>query len=418
MARTLTPQDAHVIMGELVKQATGQKVLTSVDSSNFVSVGEKVLATGTENVINSLSVVLGRTFMAVRPYNAKLKIINTLNSAMFTNRIRKISVYNKLPKADGYFNTDLFTNLKNGYTNGQNTQADPKSTKSQWEQNQPIVSERNFCGTSVWDDCLTIYENQLKIAFQNEEEFTRFMNGIMTEKMNDIEMQKEAFNRLCMLNEICMVYDMSANMKGSVVNLTKEFNTKYGTTHTSEELRTTYLKDFLAFMVSTIKNTSDFMTEKSVNYHWTDDKTVDGETYVLTRQTPKDRQKLLMYQPLFTEATAMVLPEIFNDKYLKIENYEGVNYWQSIETKASVKGTPAIVDTTTGAQKAGTAVELDYVVGLLYDTDAMMIDYQLERSASTPVEARKGYRNIWWTFAKNIINDPTENAVLFIMKDE
>ena len=70
MARTLTPQDAHVIMGELVKQATGQKTLTTIDSSNFVSVGEKVLSTGTENVINSLSVVLGRTFMAVRPYNA------------------------------------------------------------------------------------------------------------------------------------------------------------------------------------------------------------------------------------------------------------------------------------------------------------------------------------------------------------
>ena len=72
MARTLTPQDCHVLMNLLVKEATGQNSeIQEVDASNFVSVGEMVLATGTENVLNSLSLVLGRTFMAVRPYKSK-----------------------------------------------------------------------------------------------------------------------------------------------------------------------------------------------------------------------------------------------------------------------------------------------------------------------------------------------------------
>ena len=56
-------------------------------------------------------------------------------------------------------------------------------------------------------------------------------------------------------------------------------------------------------------------------------------------------------------------------------------------------------------------------VGMLYDVDALMIDYQLERSATTPLEARKGYRNLWWTFSKNAINDFTENAIIYIMAD-
>ena len=46
-----------------------------------------------------------------------------------------------------------------------------------------------------------------------------------------------------------------------------------------------------------------------------------------------------------------------------------------------------------------------------------MIDYQLDKALTTPVEARKGYRNIWYTFAKNSINDFTEKGILFIMKD-
>lgn len=56
-------------------------------------------------------------------------------------------------------------------------------------------------------------------------------------------------------------------------------------------------------------------------------------------------------------------------------------------------------------------------MGILYDVDAMMTDYQLEGALSTPVEARKRYRNIWWTFARNGINDFTENAIIYYMAD-
>ena len=52
---------------------------------------------------------------------------------------------------------------------------------------------------------------------------------------------------------------------------------------------------------------------------------------------------------------------------------------------------------------------------MLFDEDALMVDYQLEASNTTPLEARKRYRNIWWTFSKNSINDFTENAVIFLL---
>ena len=78
--------------------------------------------------------------------------------------------------------------------------------------------------------------------------------------------------------------------------------------------------------------------------------------------------------------------------------------------------TPSIPDTSDPtAQIAGSNVALDNVLGVLYDEDAMMIDYQLDESYSTPVEARKRYRNIWWHFRKNAINDFTENGILLYM---
>ena len=121
MPRVLTPQDVHSLMNLLVKEATGQdSTIQVVDSSSFVSAGEQILATGTENVLNSLSLVLGRTFMAVRPYKAKLAIINALNTDLYTSRMRKISFYSRQALASGDFNTQLYTNLAAGYDNGEN----------------------------------------------------------------------------------------------------------------------------------------------------------------------------------------------------------------------------------------------------------------------------------------------------------
>lgn len=418
MARTLTPKDGAAIMNLLYKQATGLSDIATVDASNFVSVGEKVLATGTENVINSLTLVIGRTLVASRPYEAKLKMMQAINSGMYSNRIRKISYYSKGAKNSGAFNTDLFTNLKSGYTNGQNTQADPHSTKSMWEINLPVVSELNFGGSTVYDHCITVPEEQLKSAFRSVEDFTAFANGFITEHENDIQSVKEAFNRLALINKIASVYDMSAVMEGSVINLTSAFNTKFGTSYTSAELRTTYLKEFLAFFVSQFKLVSDFMTERSNKYHWSIPKTVDGEQLEILRHTPKSAQRAYLYEPLFVEAQANVLPEIFNTNYLDLKtSYEPVTYWQSIEDRAAIKCTPAVTDTSTGLQKAGTAVDLPYVVGMITDVDGLMTDFQLERVASSPLEARKLYRNTWLHIAKNIISDNSENCVIFIMKD-
>ena len=421
MARTLTPQDAYALVNAMVKAQTGQdNSLQAVDTSSFVSVGEQLLASGTENVLNTLGLVLGRTMVAVRPYKAKLNIMNAVNSGMYANRIRKISYYSRAAKPSGAFNTQLFTNLAMGKDNEENPSGGtPTATKSQWEQNAPVPLEMNFGGSSTWQDSTTVYEEQLKAAFRDEASFNRFVSGIMTEKGNDIESEKEAFNRAVLLNFIGEIVNFY-NAGCTVCNLTYEFNQKFGTSYTSAQLRTTYLKDFTAFMVATVKGYMAKLQIRQVGNHWSPAKTVGADSYVLMRHTPLDRQRLIMYAPLFRDVEAMVLPEIFNTEYLDIgKQYEGVEFWQDLNAGAAVSLTPAIPNKTTPAsgQIQGSAVALDYVVGLLYDEDALMVDYQLDAAYSTPIEARKLYRNLWWTFAKNLIADITENAILFIMKD-
>ena len=419
MARSLTPQDCHVIMNSLVQEATGQQAsIVATDTSSFVAAGETVLNTGVENTLNALSIVLGRTFMAVRPYQAKLNIINALNSGLYNTRLRKISFYAREAEASGDWNTQLFSeNLMTGADNGQGSQTPPRATKSMWVQNQPVPLELNFAGQSVWEESTTVYEDQLKVAFSNESEFGQFVGGIMTEKGNDIESQKEAFNRMTLLNFMAGVIDL--NQSGSVRHLLTEFNARYnpgGTPWTRADVLSTHFKEFCSFFVAEFKKASDKLTYRQKSFHWSPTKVIGGVSYSLLRHTPKNKQRAILFQPLFTEAEALVMPEIFNPQYLSLENYEGVQYWQNINAPESISITPAIPDTTNPAsQVAGSAVAEDYVVGMLYDEDALMIDYQLEAANTTPLEARKRYRNIWWTFSKNAINDFTENAIIFLL---
>ena len=414
MARTLTPKDCYALINAISAEITGQQsTLQAVDTSSFISVGENILASGVENTLNALSLVLGRTFMAVRPYQAKLQIFNALNSGMYANRIRKISFYSRNAQASGAFNTDLYTNHAMGYDNGANPDDGvPQSLPTMWEQNQAVPLELNFGGRSVWDDSTTIYEDQIQVAFRSEENFAAFMAGIMVEKGNDIETQKEAFNRATLLNYMAGIYDLNA-VNGAAIDLAAAFNTEMDTQYTRDQLLTTYYKEFLEFVVAKIKKLSNLLTYRSLKYHWSPTKTVAGTSYYLLRHTPKNKQRLIMYRPFWIDAEARVLPEIFNDQYLKPEQYEGVDFWQNENDPTSINITPAIPNVANPAsQKAGTAVELDYVLGVLYDEDAIMVDYQMDSSYSTPVEARKKYRNIWWHFAKNSINDFSENGIL------
>lgn len=418
MARVLTPQDASALMTMLVKQATGQAPSEAVNTSNFVSVGEKVLATGLENTMDALTIVLGRPVIASRKYNAKLKLIQAKNSGEYTDRFRKISFYSKNPKESGDWNTNINTNLKTGFDNGSNS---GQGTASMWEQNAPMPLEINFAGSSVWQDSLTRYEYQIKQAFRSEEEFIAFANGFVTEKENDIESQKEAFNRMNILNMIGAIYDLGQYMPGSKVNLTAKFNDEMGTNYTSEQLRTTYLKEFLEFFTAEFKLASMYMRNRAKNYHWSVDIVEDGEvTHSILRHTPADRQRAFLFSPLFIKSEAMVFPEIFHEDYLfKPEQHELVDYWQSINSPESVNVTPAIPDIANGGntQIAGDTVNIPYVVGLLFDTDAIITDYQIDNVASTPLEARKHYINTWYSMKKNAINDVTENAILFYMED-
>lgn len=433
MARNYNVQDAYDVVNAMLDNIQGlTQSLTVVDTASFIDAGEVLKSMPTEDTLNALSIVIGRTLVAVRPYDAKLRVFNAIDNGIYTNRMRKISYYSTDPEYVGSINNQLHINHADGFDNGRNGTQTPApgtppeypdgftSAASMWTQEYKHPLEINFGGSSAYQARLTLPEDALERAFRSEDEFLRFYNGILTDKANDIEQMKESFNYALLDNVIGATYAM--NHGRQVVNLVKAYNDAFGTSLRKADLLGQYFVEFLEFFVSQIRKTSDLLTHRTSAFHQPVSQTFNGVSQSILRHTPKDRQKMIMYNPLWIDAQARIYPEVFNEQYLKVENFEAVDFWQNFNDPEGVNVIPSYPDyvTTDGSGTTidkSAAVEVPFVVGMIFDEDAIMTDFQLERTAVSPLEAAKLYRNTIWHIRRNYIFDATENIVLFIMED-
>lgn len=422
MAKTINPLDIHGLINDIVAQTTGEGALAATNTDDFVSVGEFGTPRQYENTLGAITQVIGKMIVATLPYSGKLRIIDASEEGPYTQLRRKISYYAKPSDPSGYWNTQLYTNLADGFDNGTNPSGGiDQSTGSMWVQNPGMPLEMDFYSHNTWDDTLTTYLNQLKVAFRNEGEFARFIDGIITEKSNDIEQQREAYRRMTLLSYMAGLYDVdSVGSTGQAINLTAAYNTKFNTSKLTQDLLTTDFKEFLEFLVSTIKQLSNLMEYRTVSNHWSVPKTVGADTYHILRHTPKNRQKLILYRPLLIDAESRVFPEIFNPQFLNINNYEGVDFWQSESSPMEINITTSIPDiagSNNGLQTTGNAVNLKNVVGVIYDADAVWDSNIFEDSLTSPIEAKKGYYNTIWHINHGSYIDYTEKGILLYMAD-
>ena len=395
MANLLTPVDVYALMNAVVSQATGRTDLAVVDTTTFASVGETVLRTGTENTLNAISTVIGKTIFSVRPYKGKLESLRVAQQR-WGGQVRKIiNLYDEAEKSDDW-NTDI----------AQNALADGGSV-DMYKIRKPKALQLNFYGTKVLQKHITRFRDQLSLAFHSEDEFIRFIDSVMVEFSNEIELLNEAESRTTLLNFMAGISSMGL----TEVDLVAEYNNEYGTQYTRAQLLSTYIESFMKFVAAEIKIYSSRLTDMSTLYH----ANLTGYNKIM-RHTPKERQKMVMYEPIFIKTQAEVYSGLFNPEYLDIGSFEGVNYWQSQSTPTSINVKPNILDVATGASKdADTAVNLDYVLGILFDEEACGVMPQFDYSSTTPFNSAGGYYNMYMHWRFNSYCDYTENAVLFVM---
>lgn len=405
MANTLTPTDVYSIVNAMAAEMYGSNnTLTAFDTSSFTSVGEAMLRTGYENTLNALSAVIGRSILAIRPYQGKFKNIMKVPQewGLIT---RKISFYSGALQPSTDWNTDI-----NGTQLVDGTSIDP------WKITKTYPLELNFVGLKVtqYDDTTFLY--QLKQAFSSPAAFGDFVAGKMVKIANDLEVMMDAENRLQILNAIGATYNVGTARQA--VDMTAAYNAFYGTTKTTADLLSTDFQSFMEFFVMRIKGDMELMKEYNELFHIYPAKTDDnGNSLVLNRHTPPEDRRLLLYMPRIRQAETTVFPSLFDSSYVKLENFEGTEYWANPNDPEAVDIVPHQLDISTGQGDVGTQVHIDHVLGLLFDKDALATSLHVESVLTSPVNNRGSYYTTTWHLGKDYMFDQTENMILYYMND-
>lgn len=391
---SLTPVDVYKIVNDMNSQMFGSKEIAVIDATSFVSVGEQMLRSGTENIMNAMAVTFMTNYFPNTPYIGKVKIIDETSERWGAITLETVPLHQD-EEASEDTNTDLNA-----------TQFDDGNSVDMYKIKKPKVVQLKFYGTKKEQNHITRLDDQLSQAFRSPEEFSNFYTSVMTEFRNDIEQAMEAGRRLAICNYIAGISAMDLYK----VDLTEIYNAENGTTFTGLQLRTTQAKNFVPWFVAYVQNLSDCMTERSTLYH----ANFTGQD--ILRFTPKEYQKFIMLNSFWKQAQTSVLSAAFNEKYLKIADVEFVNYWQSIKNPEQIKIKPNILDLKTGASKdAATNVELPYVLGCIFDRRAVGVNYQFTKTITTPVNAAGDYYNTYVHYRKNYWNNYTHNGVVFVM---
>ena len=382
----LTFEQSAALLTDLYEQATGQKSLTAVDTATFTTVAQAVLKTGYDTVIESISQVLSRTIFSIRPYTAKF-------NGIFVDAERWGNITRKINFVDGDVENDEREPLTDG------------SSVDMYKINKPKVLQTNFYGFNKYQRHITIFRDQLDVAFTNAEEFGRFMAGVMQNMLDQLEQIKEAEARSCLANFIVG----KVNVDNGVINVLQEYYNETGVELTPATMyQETYYIPFVKWFYAYVNRLTMMLSERSEKYHIN----VTGKE--LMRHTPANMLKAYISARMMTSIDSVALPSIFGADRLKMIDWESVNYWQSIDTPESVYAKATVLQTDGTLRTMETAGLVSNVIGVLFDRDALGITRKSEWTANTPFNAAGGYTNLFYHFSYSSWNDFTENGLILV----
>ena len=400
----MTISQAATILGEAVEQATGQKVITNISTpEQFVSVAQTALKTGYDPIINSLSQIWSKSLYAVRDYSSPLTSLE-MDLPRYGNALRKISPIAAKMQDDQRFIWPVAYDEKGHSTNalGNGESVDMYKISKQ------EVLQTNFYGTAVYQQRYTTFKDQFDVAMSSADEFMRFNAMNMTERNNDKESYREAVARGMQANFIAAIID--EGQKSRVVHLLSEYNTETGLSLSAQSVsQPANFAPFMRWVYARFNVIARFMGERSQLYQTA----INGKPVL--RHTRGSDLRVALYSKAYEQMRTMALSTTFHDDYLKLAKFEGINFWQSINTPDSVNITPVYTSTTGAVKKASKAVNKAGIFGIMHDRDALGYCYTNTWSATTPLNIDGGYWNTAEHATIKTIQDNTEKAVVLLL---
>lgn len=383
--------DVYQILNSLHQQATGRASIAPTNTGEFVSMATTTLAVGTDQIYNTLMQTIGKTIFSTRPYNRKFAGLMADNMR-FGGIMRKISMADRATEAEGAFNTHA--NLVDGQS------VDHYLIK------KPDLLEMRFYASTVYQDYVTVFERQLKNAFESPEQLGSLITLITSEMSNKHEQYLENLARGALAN---FIGAKNAQDSTSVIHLLTEYNALTGLSLTAQDIyKEENIGGFFRWVRARINTIAREFTERSGKYQY------QVANKPVNRHTPYANQKMYITAEALDVIDTMVNTTTYHEEPLAYADVEAINYWQSINKPDEVQVTPSIVNAS-GVVSIGEAQTVSNIFGLIFDEDAIATNIIDEYIVNTPLNAKGLYYNTWWTTEARYTNDLTEKGALLLL---
>lgn len=398
----LTTVNAAPVLNQIISVATGKNPDDiGYNMSELISIGTIGLKHGYNEFVTAMSQVMMNTiFKPERPYKRKFnRMVRT--SERWGDHYRKVTMLSRDLIGDGQWSEESWD--KDNMFNA-----------------APVdgVMQFNYYGKDVFEIPYKIYKNQLDNAMTSEANFNSYYRMQLQTVNNDWEQAIENYNRVARNNFIIGVLEEGGTHQK--INLLKLYNEKNGTSLTIADVyKKDNYTDFVRFAYGTIKTYMEYMTERTVYFHtpFVDEGT--GELLDLRRATPKEYMNLHILTNEYEQINARVLSETFNEKYLDTDLFERVNFWESLSEPDIIHaGGTCLRPNQAGKVINPEAHAKQHVFAFLYDDECIGTNTFDEWSATSPLEAHRGYWNNYIHAQVRYWNSFEDNAVVFYLEDD
>ena len=398
---TLNFEQVSTVLTSIVQQATNQAVLTPTDTGSFVSVAQVALRADRDSVMQAISNILARTIFSIRPYSAKMTGLD-MDTFRWGAMMRKLSIADSDWDDDEAYEYPIFYDANQLPPDGEGLSID------RWKIKKPNILQTNFYGQSVYADHMTITEDQLETAFTGPEQLGSFLSLLMTNLSNRLEMSNESLRRGLVCNAIGALYDENASDR--VIHLLTEYNSLTGNSFTVQDIYDpANFPAFTKWVYSRVAEITDLFTANSTMFQTS----ITGKP--ILRHTPYEYQRVYLYSPFQRQMEARVLADAFHDNYLKYADVETIPFWQSIDSRDTVKVTPSYVDNTGTLVTPGSAVTVDNVFGIIFDRDAIGYNIYQDTLDASPFNPKGQYYNLFANVRVRYQNDLTEKGLVLCL---
>ena len=381
---TIAAQIYNFING-VSAQALGSAAVSAVNTEDFCSLGELVLssAESTSAFYSSLANEIGRTYAVYRSLpQQRLGIQRTpleFGAILRTLEIGDIAV---VKSNDSWDSTNPITETIIQDTTDAICTYD--SRRGTWE-----VATK------------TIYDYQLKTAFQDAQSMAAFVDMVFQDMYNAMELSIRNLEN----TTICTGIALAASYEGSrltAINILHAYNLAFNKTlAAADALRDA---DFLRYAAAEIKKHKKYMEDPSKLYN----------PAGYDRWTPASECQVQVLEEFAANCATYLQSNTFHDEMVKLPTYRERSFWQGIGDGSTASRSYVSISRGSGLDEV--TYTTNGVIAYVFDTNAMaiMVDFIRTKSDYKPrYEHTEYYHKADWA---SLVRG-TQQMLVFYMDD-